>query len=64
MAKKKKVKSKVKATRYTSFKLEGAYSKKSVALWLLVDLVIGFILGLLLQPTIVAFFTSIAARNL
>ena len=60
MAKKKQAKS----TRNKSFKLQGTYAKQTVAIYLLGDLAIGFVLGFLLQPTIVALITAYAAGTL
>ena len=68
MAKKKAVKKVSKASksvrsRYESFKLHGNYSSKQVAVLTVVDLIIGFALGLMLQPTIADLITSYAAAS-
>lgn len=64
MAKKKRKTTHRKATlkqQYKSFRLEGRYSGQTLAICVVADLVIGFVLGFLLQPTIVEFFTAYAA---
>lgn len=49
------------SSKYTSFKLHGNYSVQQVAILTVIDLVIGFVLGFMLQPTIASLLTSYAA---
>ena len=50
-----------KSTKHQSFKLSGSHDTKTVAICLIADLLIGIVLGILLQPTIVALITAYAA---
>lgn len=59
MAKKKQAKS----TQPKSFRLQGNYARQTIVICLVADLIIGFVLGFLLQPTIVAFVTASAAKS-
>jgi hypothetical protein len=60
MAKKVHKKS-VKSTKYKDFHLHGNYTANEVLFCIIVDLIIGFVLGYMLQPTIAATITSYAA---
>lgn len=61
MAKKKP--SKDSRPQYKSFRLHGKYSGQTLAICVVADLIIGFVLGVMLQPTIVALVTSYASYN-
>jgi hypothetical protein len=60
----KKLHAKKIAGKYKSFKLQGSYTNKQLAFWIVADLIIGFVLGFMLQPTIVLLATSYAAGNM
>ena len=47
--------------KYKSFRLQGSYTNQQLAFCIIADLIIGFVLGFILQPTIVLTLTSFAA---
>lgn len=61
MAKKVHKKTPVKSSKYKNFQLHGNYSSQRVFLYVVFDLIVGFVLGYMLQPTIVAALTSYAS---
>ncbi|MBI3984394.1 MAG: hypothetical protein HY344_00415 [Candidatus Levybacteria bacterium] len=52
-----------KKTKYESFKLYGKYERAQIAIFTVTDLLIGVVLGYLLQPYIAAAITAYAANS-
>lgn len=61
MAKKKVTRKSSSADKYSSFRLHGSYPTQKVYFLMIIDLIIGFVLGFMLQPIIVSTLTSYAA---